>query len=482
MPNKRDITWRSAIELAEMIKRREVSVTELTSIFLEKIEKVNPKINAFCTIMKDEAMEQAKEADDMVRNGEPLGPLHGVPVAIKDLTPVKGVRYTLGSKLFENQIADRDAVVVKRIRQAGGIIIGKTNTPEFGHKGTTDNLVFGATRNPWDTSKTPGGSSGGSAAAVAAGLVPIAEGTDGGGSIRIPSALCGVFGFKPTYGRVPMDVFGTFSSNAPYLHFGPITRDVADAALLYDIIKGHNSADPYSIDGGENTFENLEVDVSDLKIAYSPNLGFFEIDKEVEAVCENAAKTFESLGCKVDLINPNFSDPKETVEKVWFDLWCGLIASFYSDLPEDQLSLLEPKVQEFIKLGTELTAMDYMKANIAREETWLKLKEILDEYDAIITPTTAIPAFSLDIWGPEEINGKKINPMHGWFLTYPINLTGHPTASVPVGFSSEGLPIGMQIVGNRLDDLKVLQLSRAFERIQNWKESYQKIDQSIKVL
>ena len=226
----------------------------------------------------------------------------------------------------------------------------------------------------------------------------------------------------------------------------------------------------------------MEVDVSDLKIAYSPNLGFFEIDKEVEAVCENAAKTFESLGCKVDLINPKFSDPKETVEKVWFDLWCGLIASFYSDLPEDQLSLLEPKVQEFIKLGTELTAMDYMKANIAREETWLKLKEILDEYDAIITPTTAIPAFSLDIWGPEEINGKKINPMHGWFLTYPINLTGHPTASVPVGFSSEGLPIGMQIVGNRLDDLKVLQLSRAFERIQNWKESYQKIDQSIKVL
>jgi len=471
----KDLTWKSAIELADMVKRREITVTELTSIFLDKIEKVNPKINAFCTIMRDEAMEQAKRADEMIEKGEPLGPLHGVPIAIKDLTPVKGVRYTLGSKLFEDQIADYDAVIVKRIKEAGGIIVGKTNTPEFGHKGTTDNLVFGATKNPWDTSRISGGSSGGSAAAVAAGLVPLAEGTDGGGSIRIPAALCGVFGFKPTYGSIPMDVFGSFSSNAPYLHFGPISRDVDDAALFYDVVKGGDSADPYSLHGGQDTFENLEVDVSNLKIAYSPDLGYFEVDPDVRNACENAAKQFEKLGCTVDTVNPDFENPIENIEKPWFDLWCGLIASFYADLPDEQFSLLDPKVQEFIKIGTELTAMDYLKSNIARDETWLKLKEILDEYDAIITPTTAIPAFSLNKWGPKEINGKKINPMHGWFLTYPINLTGHPTSSVPVGFSSDNLPIGMQIIGNRLDDLKVLQLSRAFERAHKWQDSYKEL-------
>lgn len=476
MTVKNDITWKPGIELANMIKRREITVTKLTSIFLDKIEKVNPRINAFCTIMRDEAMEQAKNADQMINNGEPLGPLHGVPIAIKDLTPVKGVRYTLGSQLFENQIADHDAVIVSRIKKAGGIIVGKTNTPEFGHKGTTDNLVFGPTKNPWDTSKVSGGSSGGSAAAVAAGLVPIAEGTDGGGSIRIPAALCGVFGYKPTYGKVPMDVFGSFSSNTPYLHFGPITRNVDDAALFYDVIKGDDNADPYSLDGGEDTLVNLEFDVSDLKIAYSPNFGYFEIDKEVSTACENAANQFKQLGCTVDTLNPDFDNPIENIEKPWFDLWCGLIASFYADLPEDQLSLLDPKVQDFIKLGTELSAMDYLKSNIARDESWLKLKDILDEYDAIITPTTAVPAFSLDIWGPEEINGKKINPMHGWFLTYPINLTGHPTSSIPVGFSSVKLPIGMQIIGNRLDDLKVLQLSRAFERAYNWQDSYSDIN------
>lgn len=472
---KQDITLMSATQLAQCIREQQITVVEVITTFLDKIDRINPKINAFVTVMHDEALQQAHQADQAIAEGQPLGPLHGVPIAIKDLTPVQGVRYTMGSKLFEHQIADRDAIVVQRIKQAGGIIIGKTNTPEFGHKGTTDNLVFGPSRNPWNTGRITGGSSGGSSAAVAAGLVPLAEGTDGGGSIRIPAALCGVVGYKPTYGKIPMDIFGPFSSQAPFLHYGPIARTVEDATLLYDIMAGPDSIDAFSTDNHQAVLPSLERDISTLKVAYSKDFGFFDVTPDVQEACDQAAETFRKLGCQVDEVALTFNKPKETIEAVWFDLWCGLLASSFHDLPDEQMALLEPKVQQWIALGVAMSATDYLKAYNDRDQTWFALKEVLDNYDIIITPTTALTAFPIETWGPEEINGNSINPMHGWFLTYPINLTGHPAISIPAGFGQDGLPIGLQIIGNRLDDATVLQASRAFERLTDWQDSYSTI-------
>lgn len=470
-----DITTWSATKLAKAIREKEFTVVEVIEIFLNKIERINPKIQAFVTVMDKEAREAAKEADRKIEAGEAIGPLHGVPIAIKDLTPVKNVRYTMGSKLFQDQIADRDAVIVERIKNAGAIIIGKTNTPEFGHKGTTDNLVFGASKNPWNTNYITGGSSGGSAAAVAAQLVPIAEGTDGGGSIRIPASLCGVFGFKPSYGRVPMDIFGPFSSQAPFLHYGPISRTIEDSALLYDIMKGPDLIDAFCTEAEPPVTPLLERKNSSFKVAVSYDFDYFEIDSEVQNKMEDSVDLLKKSGIHVEEVKFDFDSPHKKIGEAWFDLWCGLLASSFHDLPEEQMKQLEPKVQEWIKLGKEMDAIEYLEAYNDRDETWLKMKNILDEYDFIITPTIATTAFPLEQWGVEEINGQSINPMYGWFLTYPINLTGHPAASIPIGLSHNGLPIGLQVIGNRLDDLGVLQFSRAYERLAPWINDYKKI-------
>ncbi len=237
-------------------------------------------------------------------------------------------------------------------------------------------------------------------------------------------------------------------------------------------MEGPSTNDPFGLEKGESAYHSFEYGIEHLKIAYSPNLGYFEIDKEVEKACEEAAKTFEKLGCDVEKVNPAFNDPKRHLEESWMRLWYGMIATSYGDLRTEQFELLEPQVQEFIKLGKELTATDYLKANYARTEAWSKLQRVFDTYDLIICPTTALPAFSLDILGPTEINGQPIHPLFGWLLTYPINLTGHPTASVPCGFSRDGLPIGLQIIGRRFQDITVFQASRAFERLVNWNQYY----------
>lgn len=476
MEIKLDITELSAVKLAELIRSKEILPTEVIEIFLQKIDRINPKINAFCTVMYDEAREAANKADHAIKSGQPLGPLHGVPVAIKDMTPVKDVRLTLGSKLFENNIAGEDSIVVKRIKKAGGIIIGKTNTPEFAHKGTTDNFVFGKTLNPWNTDYIPGGSSGGSTVAVAAGLVPIAEGTDGGGSIRVPASLCGVFGFKPSYGKIPLDVFGPFNSHSPFLHFGPISRTVEDSALLYDVMKGVSDVDPFVTEGGQDAYPHLEKNMSNLKIAYSPDLGYFEVDKEIQAACNQTVEHLKNLGCQVDIVNPSYEDPVNNLENTWFDLWSGIFETAYGDLPEEKFDMLDPDVQGFIKHAKSLSLSDYLQSNNNRKEAWNKTQAILNQYDVLLTPTTAIPAYKYDDGVPETINDKPINPILGLYLTYPFNITGHPAATVPIGLSSEELPLGLQIIGSRLDDVKVLQVSRVIEKLQPWIESYQKIN------
>lgn len=459
-----DVTSQSAEVLLARIREREISCVEVITAFLNKIDSLNPKINAFCTVLHESARAAAAAADVMIRRGEAIGPLHGMPVALKDLTPTAGIRTTRGSRLFETTVPQKDVELVRRLRKAGAIIIGKTNTPEFGHKGETDNLIFGPTRNPWRLDRTPGGSSGGSAAAVAAGMVPFAEGSDGAGSIRIPAAMCGVFGFKPSYGRVP-DIAGAFSSHTPFFHNGPLARSVRDAALLYQAMVGKDVTDPFTVATSANVIDTIDHNVSGLRIGFSSNLGCFKVSDVVSSVCSRAARRFEELGCIVNDVEIDFG---VDIESAFFALWCAKLATVYSELPNREMQLLEPVVQGLIERGRRLSAVDVGRANLARESVWHAICRAFETYDLLICPTTAVSAFKIEEGPPLSINGSPSDPLLGWFLTYPFNLTGNPVASVPCGLSDDGLPIGMQVIGRRLDDSAVLRASRAFERISPW--------------
>jgi Asp-tRNA(Asn)/Glu-tRNA(Gln) amidotransferase A subunit family amidase len=464
MADAQEITSLSATTLVSLIRSRALSSVEVTSAFLERIDSVDPKLNAFCTVVHDLALDQARQADKELSGGAAPGSLHGLPIAFKDLTPTRGIRTTRGSRLFENSVPDEDAILVKRLKNAAAVLVGKTNTPEFGHKGETSNLVFGATRNPWSLDRTPGGSSGGSAAAVAARLVPFAEGSDGAGSIRIPASMCGVVGFKPTYGRVP-DVAGPFSSHTPFFHNGPLANTVEDTALLYQAMAGADWSVPFSIPGEDDVSKTLELGVSGLRIGYSRDLGYFPVADEVMSACTRAAGVFEELGCHVDELSIRLN---QDIEDSFFVLWCGKLATMYSELDRHELSKLEPVVQDLIERGTKISAVEFGKANRAREVIWKELCSAFESYDLLLCPTTAISAFPIDAGPPTHIKGKPLNNLLGWFLTYPINMTGNPAASIPCGVDAAGLPIGMQLIGKRFDDGLVLRACRAFEKARPW--------------
>ncbi len=466
MPSTLDITSLSAQVLVSLIRTRALSSVEVTSAFLERIDALNPQLNAFCTVVHDLALEQAREADQAVSSGATLGPLHGLPIAFKDLTPTKGVRTTRGSRLFENAVPNEDALLVTRLKKAGAVFTGKTNTPEFGHKGETNNLVFGATRNPWNPDRTPGGSSGGSAAAVAARLVPFAEGSDGAGSIRIPASMCGVVGFKPTYGRVP-DVAGPFSSHTPFFHNGPLANTVGDAALLYQAMTGAEWTDPFSIPNEDDAQKTLDLGVSGLRIGFSRDLGCFQVSDDVIASCEKAAHVFEDLGCHVEEVSIGLD---RSIEDSFFVLWCSKLATVYSELSTSELQKFEPAVQDLIARGSKTSAVSFGRANLAREAIWNELCSVFRNYDLLLCPTTATTAFPIDAGPPTHINGQPVNRLLGWFLTYPFNMTGIPAASIPCGMDHDGLPIGMQVIGKRFDDALVLRACRAFERAQPWRQ------------
>lgn len=454
----------SACDLVKMTRTRQVSCVEVVEACLARADDINPTINAFCTITADRALDAARTADASVTTSAKMGPLYGIPVALKDLTPTAGVRTTFGSKLYAHNVPSQDALLVQRIVAAGGIILGKTNTPEFGHKGITDNLVFGPTRNPWNTELTAGGSSGGSAAAVVANIVPIAEGSDGAGSIRIPASLCGAFGFKPTYGRIP-DVAGAFSSHSPFFHNGPITRTVSDAALFYEAVAGADISDPFSIPYDESAVATLNDGIKGLKIAYSEDLGYFEVCPQVRDAMRRAVDVFESLGCQVEPVKLPFD---QRVEDCFMTLWHGRMVSRFADLAPEELDLLEPKVVELVDAGRRLSALDYCRANTVRERVWNDLLAVHRSFDLLICPTTAVPAFPLAAGAPSQINGRAINPLIGWFLTYPFNLTGSPAASLPCMTPGHDLPAGIQVIGAHRSDALVLRACRAFEQKAPW--------------
>jgi aspartyl-tRNA(Asn)/glutamyl-tRNA(Gln) amidotransferase subunit A len=469
-----DICRMTALQLRRAIKTKKLSPVEVVNAVLERIEKINPKINAYCTIVPELARAEAKKAEKMVLKGEKLGQLHGVPVSIKDLAFTKGIRTTGGSKMYEHFVPDKDAVFVERLKEAGAIIIGKTNTPEFGWVAVTRNPVFGTSFNPWDTSCTTGGSSGGAAAAVAACLGPIAQGSDGGGSIRIPSSFCGVYGLKPSFGRVPA------TPGFPGLWeglsvTGPIARTVSDAALMLEVMSGYDSRDFYSIpQKASHYLSGIRGDISikGIKIGWTTDLGYATVDKQVAKAVEKAAKVYEKLGCQVEEAHPDAEDPQAAFST---QVGSALSAQLYDELPKWGAQF-ERGLATYVERSKDISARDYVKARVKHLEYWGKIREFFEKYDLLLTPVLAVPPFSAELYSPSEINGKKVSGIAWMPFTYPFNITGQPAASIPCGFTKQGLPIGMQIVGRKYDEMTVLKASAAFERAQPWVEKYPPLD------
>jgi Asp-tRNA(Asn)/Glu-tRNA(Gln) amidotransferase A subunit family amidase len=453
-----NITDLSVLELSNLIKNKSVSCADVVNSFLQRIEKLNPRINAFCDIFYETAMRDARLADEEIASGRHISPLHGIPVGLKDLTPISGEITTFGSQLFKSNRSLKDAILVERLRENGAIIVGKTNTPEFGHKGITDNLIFGKTRNPWDLTKIAGGSSGGSAAAVAAKMIPIAEGSDGAGSIRIPAAMCGVVGFKPSFGRIP-DVAGPFSSTTPFFHNGPISRNVHDSLIFYRAIAGEDDRDPFSIPTDYKSEHPLSSPKG-LRIAYSRRLDYFQVSPDIESCINKAITRLSNLGCQVEEIDLGLD---LDVEDCFMTLWRFKLSSSYGELKKNEFDMLEPAVRQLINEGKKITPVVYGRAIKTRERVWDTISKLFTDYDFLVCPTTSVPAFDIDGESPKKINDVGINPLIGWFLTYPFNLTGNPAISLPVGLSASGLPVGMQVVGKRLDDIKLLKFAELIE-------------------
>jgi len=461
--NNIEICRMSAIEMIEAIKTKRLSPVEITNAILYRIEQLNPKVNAYCTIVADSARKQATEAEVSVMKGEKLGPLHGVPISIKDLIFTKGIRTTAGSKMYENFFPRQDAIVVERLKAAGAIIIGKTNTPELGWVAITDNPLFGSTRNPWNLELTAGGSSGGAAASVALGMGSLAIGSDGGGSIRIPSSFCGVFGFKPSFGRVPQ--YPNFPGWETLAHTGPITRTVKDAALTMEVIAGRDDRDCFSLPDREARYlPFLGGDLKDLRIAWSKDLGFATVDPQVSEITEAAVKTFATLGSTMEAASP----PAKSPENAFSTMAGARLATVLHNKMAEWGEQIDPALAHFVERNKGKSATEYIKACFEQLEYWNGVWPFFEKYDLLLTPTVAVPPFELGSFGPREIAGRKVSPISWMALTYPFNMTGQPAASVPCGWTDDGLPVGLQIVGRRFDDATVLRAAAAFEQASPW--------------
>ena len=461
--NNFEICCMSVVEMVDAIKTKKLSPVEIMDAVLYRIEELNPKVNAYCTLVAESARKQAIEAETAVMRGEKLGPLHGVPVSIKDLIFTKGIRTTGGSKIYENFIPQQDAIVVERLRAAGAIIIGKTNTPEFGWVGITDNPLFGATRNPWNLQLTPGGSSGGAAASIALCMGSLAIGTDGGGSIRIPSSFCSVFGFKPSFGRVPQ--YPDFPGWQTLSHTGPITRTVQDAALVMEVISGRDDRDGFSLsDTGLRYLPLPGGDLKGLRIAWSKDLGYAVVDPQVLNITEAAVKTFATLGSTVEAATPGVGSPEKA-----YSTYVGVrLATILQDKMEEWRDRIDPGLARFVERNTNKSATEYTKACFELLEYWDGIWPFFEKYDLLLTPTVTVPPFELGSYGPREIAASKVSPLNWIAFTYPFNITGQPAASVPCGWTDDGLPIGLQIVGRRFDDVTVLRAAAAFEQALPW--------------
>src|SRR5712691_11038861 len=465
-----DLCYTSATELGALIRARTLSPVELTRAVLARIDALNPTLNAFCTPTPELALAEARGAEDAVMRGDPLGPLHGIPYSIKDLALTRGIRTMAGSHIFATRVPDVDAPFVARLRAAGGIMLGKTTTSEFGWKGTGDSPLTGSTRNPWNGAMTSGGSSAGAGAAAAAGLGPLHQGSDGAGSIRIPSGFCGIYGLKPTYGRVPTWPV----SNTDYTsHVGPMTRTVADAALMLSVIAGPDEWDRTSLEGAPQDYVRaLARGVGGLRVAFSPDLGGLAVDVEVATVVREAARVFDGLGCVVEEVKPGFADSHGLIRCMWSAHEAGIYAQY---LPRWR-DRMDPGLVACIEDGLRYSMVEYVEARGRKFAFWDSVRPLFEKYDLLLTPTTSVAAFPVGRLNPADW------PQHPWdwlgwaSFSYPFNFTGQPAASVPAGFTQAGLPVGLQIVGRRFADLTVLQASAAFEAARPWGERRPALD------
>ena len=481
-----DLAYLSAVELAAAIRTKSLSPVEVVRFFLTRVEAENPRINAFVRVLPEHALARAAAAEAAVMRGENIGPLHGVPVAIKDLFDFKaGVPNTFGCRVFAEFVPEESATYVQRLEAAGAIVIGKTNTPEFGHKGITDNMLFGPTSTPFAPGRNAGGSSGGSAAALAAGLVPLAQGSDAGGSIRIPAAWCGVYGYKASYGRVAAAYRpNAFLSHTPFVHAGPMARSVKDAALMLNVMGRFHPRDPLCLpDGGEDFLAAANNKVRGLRIAFSPDLDVFPVESGVAKVVETALDGFRAAGASVERVKLGLKRPQSE----WSALWNRQMAVLYAamgedfceagvDLVRDHRNEVPIEVIELIESGRRMSAVSAKLDDRMRTEFSDALQDVLDDYDALVTPTLACQpvknAADGRTRGPTRVGGETVDPGIGWCLTYPINWSGNPAASIPAGLDDDGLPVGLQLIGRRHADGTILALSQAFEVTHPWHEIY----------
>ena len=482
-----DLAWMSVRELALAIRERRLSAVELLDATIARIEARDPSLNAFVFRAFDEARASARTADAAVGSGAPLGPLHGVPTAIKDLFDFKpGWPATFGGiPALRDQVIDVSCIWAERMERAGAIVIGKTNSPVMGFRATCDNVLFGPTRNPFDTTRNSGGSSGGGAAAVADGMLSFAEGTDGGGSVRIPASWCGIYGFKQSFGRVPFTGRpNAFGGTDPFVFEGLLTRTVADAALTLTALSGPDPRDPLSFPFDDDPVGAVERPIAGMRVAYSPDLGGFAVDPAVAAVVDEAVRALADAGAEVE--------PVEIVlpadQRELSDLWCRLITPLnlgtleglrqqgHDFLGTDRDQLPDAYLR-WMDWGMQAGVLDLLRDQGLRTAVLDAITPVFEDHDLLVTPTLGcLPVPNAeragDTFGPTEIDGIAVDPSIGWTLTYPFNFTGHPAASVPAGLAHDRYPVGLQIVGRPRADADVLTASAALERRRPWRDAY----------
>ena len=455
-----DLCFSTAVELARRIRAHEVSVTEVVRAHLAQIERVNPKVNAIVTLTAERALAEAREKDAALARGDAAGALFGLPVAHKDLVPTRGIRTTYGSPIYRDNVPDQDALLVERLRAAGAITFGKTNTPEFGAGSQTFNEVFGRTLNPYDPTKTCGGSSGGAAVALACGMVPIADGSDTGGSLRNPASFCNVVGLRGAVGRVP-----PWPTDAPWgtLHVpGPMARTVADVALMLSVMAGPDRRSPVAIaEPGARFGGELSRDFKDARIAWSRDLGGLPIDRRVTKVLDAQRATFETLGCRVEDGEPDVADARQI-----FQVQRALsFAARYGPLLAQHRHQMKDTVIWNIEEGLKLTAREIGEADLQHARLYHRMRQFMERHAFLLLPTVQVPPFDVTRPYVTEINGVRLPTYIDWMRSCSdITVTGLPAISVPAGFTEDGLPVGLQIVGRHQDEWGVLQLAHAFEQ------------------
>ena len=463
-----NLAFEPATKIGELIKSKELSPVEITKLYLERIEKLDSNLNSYLTVTADIALSAAQKAETEVMGGGELGALHGIPISIKDLQMTKGVRTTGGSLAYKDRIPEADCAVVERVLKAGAIMLGKTNSPEFGLLGANENRLGDPCRNPWNVDRTSGGSSGGAGASIVAGLTSLATGGDGGGSIRIPASFNGIYGIKPTQGRVSSFSGALTSPLANYLsQQGPLTRTVKDSALLLQVLAGYDSRDPGSLRAPvPNFLDSATREISGLKIGWSPDYGYASVDSEVLSITESAANVFTELGCTVIESNLKLEGAFDT----WFTLFAAGAFATQGHLLDDEKDPLTWYARYAIEHGSKTTGADYVKAVGERDRMIQLFEDEFEKFDIILSPTMAVTAFPTDAY-PETIGGEEPYPNPEWgFLpfTHPINTIGYTAASVPCGFDTDGMPVGLHVLGKHGDEETVLAVSAAFEEAKPW--------------